>query len=91
MYDIVLFILYIYVFSIQGRRLRCSLSETKYRLFIGNVPKSLSDEEFKKIIDETGPGAENIELIKVSVDWLSIRMECLCFHWHFSILDLLLT
>nr|GLL36276.1 heterogeneous nuclear ribonucleoprotein Q [Ipomoea trifida] len=48
----------------KGRRLRCSPSETKYRLFIGNVPKSLSDEEFKKIIDETGPGAENIELIK---------------------------
>ncbi|CAH9106131.1 unnamed protein product [Cuscuta epithymum] len=48
----------------KGRKLRCSLSETKYRLFIGNVPKSWSDEEFKNIIDETGPGAENIELIK---------------------------
>ncbi|RAL48747.1 unnamed protein product [Cuscuta campestris] len=48
----------------KGRKLRCSLSETKYRLFIGNVPKSWSDEEFKNVIDETGPGAENIELIK---------------------------
>ncbi|KAG8391991.1 hypothetical protein BUALT_Bualt01G0245200 [Buddleja alternifolia] len=48
----------------KGRTLRCSLSETKYRLFIGNVPKSWSDDEFRKIIESTGPGAETIELIK---------------------------
>lgn len=51
---------------LQGRTLRCSLSETKYRLFIGNVPKNWTDSDFKKVIDETGPGAENIELIKVT-------------------------
>ncbi|KAL0414885.1 UNVERIFIED_CONTAM: Heterogeneous nuclear ribonucleoprotein Q [Sesamum radiatum] len=49
----------------KGRTLRCSLSETKYRLFIGNVPKGWTDDEFRKIIEETGPGAETIELIKV--------------------------
>ncbi|KAK2965513.1 hypothetical protein RJ640_008863 [Escallonia rubra] len=48
----------------KGRTLRCSLSETKYRLFIGNVPKVWTDDEFRKVIDETGPGAENVELIK---------------------------
>ncbi|GFP88171.1 heterogeneous nuclear ribonucleoprotein q [Phtheirospermum japonicum] len=48
----------------KGRTLRCSLSETKYRLFIGNVPKAWTDDDFKKIIDATGPGAEVIELIK---------------------------
>lgn len=48
----------------KGKTLRCSLSETKYRLFIGNVPKSWSDDDFRKVIDETGPGAELIELIK---------------------------
>ncbi|KAM7472345.1 hypothetical protein LguiA_010528 [Lonicera macranthoides] len=48
----------------RGRTLRCSLSETKYRLFIGNVPKNLTDDEFCKVIEEIGPGAENIELIK---------------------------
>ncbi|KAA8520793.1 hypothetical protein F0562_014935 [Nyssa sinensis] len=48
----------------KGRTLRCSLSEAKHRLFIGNVPKSWTDEEFRKVIEETGPGAENIELIK---------------------------
>ncbi|KAK1425286.1 hypothetical protein QVD17_20636 [Tagetes erecta] len=48
----------------KGRTLRCSLSESKYRLFIGNVPKSWTDEEFRKVIEETGPGSELIELIK---------------------------
>ncbi|XAR62920.1 hypothetical protein NMG60_11022659 [Bertholletia excelsa] len=48
----------------KGRTLRSSLSETKHRLFIGNVPKSWTDDEFRKVIEETGPGAENIELIK---------------------------
>ncbi|KAG6420322.1 hypothetical protein SASPL_116846 [Salvia splendens] len=48
----------------KGRTLRCSFSETKYRLFIGNVPKAWSEDDFKKLIESTGPGAENIELIK---------------------------
>jgi heterogeneous nuclear ribonucleoprotein R len=48
----------------KGRTLRCSISETKYRLFIGNVPKNLTDDEFSKFIEEVGPGAEVIELIK---------------------------
>lgn len=48
----------------KGRTLRCSVSETKYRLFIGNVPKGWSDDEFRKIIEGIGPGAETIELIK---------------------------
>ncbi|KAG9151784.1 hypothetical protein Leryth_002066 [Lithospermum erythrorhizon] len=48
----------------KGKTLRCSLSETKYRLFIGNVPKSWTDDEFRKVVNETGPGAETIELIK---------------------------
>ncbi|KAG6663742.1 heterogeneous nuclear ribonucleoprotein Q [Carya illinoinensis] len=48
----------------KGKNLRCSLSETKHRLFIGNVPKSLTEDEFKKFIEEAGPGVENIELIR---------------------------
>ncbi|KAK4794488.1 hypothetical protein SAY86_012482 [Trapa natans] len=42
----------------------CSLSESKNRLFIGNVPKSMMDDDFKKVIEEVGPGVETIELIK---------------------------
>ncbi|KAF5733271.1 heterogeneous nuclear ribonucleoprotein Q [Tripterygium wilfordii] len=48
----------------KGKTLRCSLSETKNRLFIGNVPKSWSEDEFRKIIEDVGPGVETIELIK---------------------------
>lgn len=48
----------------KGRTLRCSLSQTKYRLFIGNIPKSLTDEEVTKILEDTGPGVENVECFK---------------------------
>ncbi|KAI8001287.1 Heterogeneous nuclear ribonucleoprotein Q [Camellia lanceoleosa] len=48
----------------KGRTLRCSLSEAKHRLFIGNVLKTWIDGEFRKVIEVTGPEAKNIELIK---------------------------
>nr|VDC92052.1 unnamed protein product [Brassica oleracea] len=47
-----------------GKTLRCSLSETKNRLFIGNIPKGWDEDEFRKVIEDVGPGVENIELIK---------------------------
>ncbi|XP_010522898.1 PREDICTED: heterogeneous nuclear ribonucleoprotein Q [Tarenaya hassleriana] len=50
--------------ELKGRTIRCSVSETKNRLFIGNIPKSWTDDEFRKIIESVGPGVENIELIK---------------------------
>ncbi|KAK4743511.1 hypothetical protein SAY87_001512 [Trapa incisa] len=48
----------------KGKTLRCSLSESKNRLFIGNVPKSMKDDEFRNAIEGVGPGVETIELIK---------------------------
>ncbi|KAM3698848.1 hypothetical protein ACB098_06G217600 [Castanea mollissima] len=48
----------------KGKTLRCSLSETKHRLFVGNVPKSWTEDEFRKVIEEVGPGLDSIELIK---------------------------
>ncbi|XP_044493718.1 heterogeneous nuclear ribonucleoprotein Q-like [Mangifera indica] len=48
----------------KGKVLRCSLSENKNRLFIGNVPKSWTEDEFRKVIENVGPGVDNIELIK---------------------------
>jgi hypothetical protein len=50
---------------LQGRTLRCSLSQAKHRLFIGNVPKGLSEEELTNIIKAKGPGVVNIEMFKV--------------------------
>lgn len=46
----------------KGKTLRCSLSDSKHRLFIGNIPKSWSEDEFKKVIHDVGPGAEIIDL-----------------------------
>ncbi|PPD92837.1 hypothetical protein GOBAR_DD10231 [Gossypium barbadense] len=48
----------------RGKTIRCSFSETKNRLFIGNIPKSLTEDDFRKAIESVGPGVENIELIK---------------------------
>ncbi|KAI4330693.1 hypothetical protein MLD38_028953 [Melastoma candidum] len=52
----------------KGKTLRCSLSESKNRLFIGNVPKAMSEDEFRRIVEEVGPGVETIELIKDPVN-----------------------
>lgn len=48
----------------KERTLRCSLSQVKHRLFIGNVPKSLAEEDLRRILEEVGPGVENIECFK---------------------------
>ncbi|KAL8166986.1 hypothetical protein V2J09_008485 [Rumex salicifolius] len=46
----------------KGKSLRCSLSESKHRLFVGNIPKAWSEEQFKQTIHDVGPGAEIIDL-----------------------------
>ncbi|XP_048230662.1 heterogeneous nuclear ribonucleoprotein Q [Ricinus communis] len=48
----------------KGKTLRCSLSETKNRLFVGNVPKNWTEDEFRKVVEEVGPGVDIIELIR---------------------------
>ncbi|KAG2581182.1 hypothetical protein PVAP13_6KG018400 [Panicum virgatum] len=48
----------------KGRTLRCSLSQAKHRLFVGNVPKGLSEDELRNIIKGKGPGVVNIEMFK---------------------------
>jgi len=48
----------------KGRTLRCSLSQAKHRLFVGNVPKGLSEEELTNVIKGQGPGVVNIEMFK---------------------------
>ena len=45
--------------------MRCSLSETKHRLFIGNVPKTWTEDDFRKVVEGVGPRVETTELIKV--------------------------
>ncbi|CAN8308818.1 unnamed protein product [Cochlearia groenlandica] len=52
----------------KGKTIRCSLSETKNRLFIGNIPKTWTEHELRKVIEDVGPGVENIEFIKDPTD-----------------------
>ncbi|WOL18132.1 heterogeneous nuclear ribonucleoprotein R [Canna indica] len=48
----------------EGRTLRCNFSQAKHRLFVGNVPRSLMEEEVWRILQETGPGVQHIEMFK---------------------------
>lgn len=49
----------------QGKKIKCSPSQAKNRLFIGNIPKSWSDEDLKKAVTEAGPGVTSVQLVKV--------------------------
>ena len=53
-------------FSIQGKKIKCSTSQAKHKLFIGNVPRNWGEEDMKKVVAEIGPGVITVELLKVS-------------------------
>lgn len=48
----------------KGKRIKCSKSQAKYRLFIGNIPRNWGDEDLKKVVTEIGPGVTAVELVK---------------------------
>ncbi|CAI9097719.1 OLC1v1034192C1 [Oldenlandia corymbosa var. corymbosa] len=50
--------------ELKGRKLRCSSSQEKNKLFIGNVPKNWEEEDMRKAITKLGPGLTAIELLK---------------------------
>ena len=52
-------------FSIQGKKIKCSTSQAKHKLFIGNVPRTWGEEDMKKVVAEIGPGVITVELLKV--------------------------
>lgn len=49
----------------QGKKVKCSTSQAKHRLFIGNIPRSWGDEDLKQAVSRVGPGVTGIELVKV--------------------------
>lgn len=53
-------------FDIQGKKLKVSASQAKNKLFIGNIPRTWTDDDLKKVVTNIGPGVEFIELVKVS-------------------------
>lgn len=50
----------------QGRKIKCATSQAKYRLFIGNVPRSWGEEDLKRVVTDVGPGVTGLELVKVA-------------------------
>jgi hypothetical protein len=56
----------------QGRKIKCSTSQAKNRLFIGNIPRSWGEKDLKKVVNEIGPGVTAVELVKVCIKLLCI-------------------
>ncbi|KAK2433684.1 heterogeneous nuclear ribonucleoprotein Q [Trifolium repens] len=48
----------------KGRKIKCSTSQAKNRLFIGNIPRSWGEKDLKKVVNEIGPGVTAVELVK---------------------------
>lgn len=50
--------------ELKGKKVKCSTSQAKNKLFIGNIPKSWGENDIKKVVSKIGPGVSNIELLK---------------------------
>jgi len=54
----------------QGKKIKVSSSQAKNRLFIGNVPKDWTLNDFKNAVEEVGPGVLKVNLPKVLMKYL---------------------
>ncbi|KAI3740345.1 hypothetical protein L2E82_30773 [Cichorium intybus] len=50
--------------ELKGKRVRCSTSQAKHKLFIGNVLKSWTLEDIEKVVRKVGPVVNSVELLK---------------------------
>lgn len=50
--------------ELKGKKVKCSASQAKHRLFIGNVPRNWGEADMKKAVTEIGPGVISVELLK---------------------------
>ncbi|KAK6926569.1 RNA recognition motif domain [Dillenia turbinata] len=50
--------------ELKGKKLKCSTSQAKNRLFIGNVPRDWGDDDLKKAVMDVGPGVTSVVLVK---------------------------
>ncbi|KAJ6986152.1 heterogeneous nuclear ribonucleoprotein Q-like isoform X2 [Populus alba x Populus x berolinensis] len=48
----------------QGKKIKCSTSQAKHRLFLSNIPRSWGEDGLRKIVAEVGPGVTNVQLVK---------------------------
>ncbi|CAI7872487.1 unnamed protein product [Closterium sp. NIES-53] len=49
--------------EIKGKKLRVTPSQSKYRLFVGNIPKSWSRDDLHATLEAEGKGITNLELL----------------------------
>lgn len=52
--------------AFQGKKVKCSTSQVKHRLFIGNIPRNWAEDDLKRTVTSIGPGIIKVELLKVS-------------------------
>ncbi|CAA0842957.1 RNA-binding (RRM/RBD/RNP motifs) family protein [Striga hermonthica] len=50
--------------ELKGKKVRCSSSQAKYKLFIGNIPRNWGEADMKKVVNKVGPGVVAVELLK---------------------------
>ncbi|CAL4995680.1 unnamed protein product [Urochloa decumbens] len=50
--------------NLKGNKIRVSSSQAKNRLFIGNVPRDWTEDDFKNAVEEVGPGILKVNLPK---------------------------
>lgn len=48
----------------KGKKIKCSASQAKHRLFIGNIPRNWAEDDLKKAVLEVGPGVTSVDLMK---------------------------
>ncbi|KAG0498125.1 hypothetical protein HPP92_002816 [Vanilla planifolia] len=48
----------------KGKKIKCSTSQAKNKLFIGNVPRNWVEEDVKNAVSKTGPGVIGVQLMK---------------------------
>lgn len=50
--------------ELKGKRVKCSTSQAKYKLFIGNIPTNWELEKLEKTVRQAGPGVVKVNLMK---------------------------
>ncbi|XP_020590290.1 heterogeneous nuclear ribonucleoprotein Q [Phalaenopsis equestris] len=48
----------------KGKKIKCSASQAKHRLFIGNIPRNWTEDDLRKAVLEIGPGVTSVDLMK---------------------------
>ena len=62
------------LFLSQGKRIKCSTAQAKYRLFLGNIPRNWKEEDLRKVVAEVGPGVTAVQLVKVSLTAITVSL-----------------